>query len=154
MRQPNIDVCWKTWRKRNLGLDMRHWSDRWRPPIRLVKAVRPQILGSHNGPTKRYGFIGMSSRGSQEMIYQRKFKSLHGLKRSGKTKIRIPLERRSWEESKELEGGSEEGPWEILLLPILRSFLGWILKSPWVLREVKEGRVRGFHGLEGVSPGE
>jgi hypothetical protein len=36
---------------------------------------------------KLYGSIGMSSRGSQEMIYQRKFKSLHRVKRSGKMKF-------------------------------------------------------------------
>jgi hypothetical protein len=34
------------------------------------------------------------------------------------------LERRIGVESKELEGESEERPWEILLLPILISFLG------------------------------
>jgi hypothetical protein len=46
-------------------------------------------------------------------------------------------------ESKKLEGGSEEGPWEILLLPILRPFLGSIFKPPWILREVKRRRERG-----------
>jgi hypothetical protein len=46
-------------------------------------------------------------------------------------------------ESKKLEGESEEGPWEILLLPILRPFLGSIFKPPWILREMKERRGRG-----------
>jgi hypothetical protein len=76
-----------------------------------------------------YGLC-MSSRGSQEMIYQQKFKSLHKVNRLGKKKIWIPLERRTWIESKELEGESKEKPWEILLLPILRLSLGWIFKSP------------------------
>jgi hypothetical protein len=53
------------------------------------------------------------------------------------------LERGTRVESKELEGESEEGPWEILLLPILRPFLGLIFKPPWILREVKERRGRG-----------
>jgi hypothetical protein len=47
-------------------------------------------------------------------------------------------------ESKKLEGESEEGPWEILLLPILRPFLGSIFKPPWILREVKKRRERGM----------
>jgi hypothetical protein len=34
------------------------------------------------------------------------------------------LERRILVESKELEGECEEGPWRILLLPILSLFLG------------------------------
>jgi hypothetical protein len=38
-------------------------------------------------------------------------------------------------ETEKLEGESEEGPWEILLLPILRPFLGSIFKPPWILRE-------------------
>jgi hypothetical protein len=46
-------------------------------------------------------------------------------------------------ESKKLEGESEEGPLEILLLPILSAFLGSIFKPPWILREVKERRGRG-----------
>jgi hypothetical protein len=46
-------------------------------------------------------------------------------------------------ESKKLKGESEEGPWEILLLPILSPFLGSIFKPPWILREVKERRGRG-----------
>jgi hypothetical protein len=124
MRQPNTDMCWKTWRKQNLKLDTRHRSDQWR-------SSDPKSWVLTMCPTKLYGSIVMSFRGSQEMIYQRKFKSLHGVKRLVKTKTWIPLERRTWEESKELDGGSEEGPWEILLLPILRSFLGWIFKSPW-----------------------
>jgi hypothetical protein len=53
------------------------------------------------------------------------------------------LERGTRVESKELEGESEEGPREILLLPILRPFLGLILKPPWILREVKERRKGG-----------
>jgi hypothetical protein len=53
------------------------------------------------------------------------------------------LERGTRVESKELEGESEGGPWEILLLPILRPFLGLIFKPPWILREVKERRRRG-----------
>jgi hypothetical protein len=36
----------------------------------------------------------------------------------------------------------------------LRSFLGWIFKSPWVLREVEERRGDGLHGLDGVNAGE
>jgi hypothetical protein len=56
------------------------------------------------------------------------------------------LERGTRVESKELEGESEEGPWEILLLPILRPFLGLIFKTPWGKGGVKEGRrcVCGF----------
>jgi hypothetical protein len=100
-------------------------------------------------PTKPYGFIGMSSRWSQKMFYQRKFKSLHRVRRSGKKKIWIPLERRTRVESKALKGESEEGPCEILLLPILRPFLSWIFKPPWILREVKERRRGVLHGLEG-----
>jgi hypothetical protein len=75
---------------------------------------------------------------------------LHHVRRSGKKKIWIPLERRTRVESKELEGESVEGPWEILLLPIIRPFLGWIFKPPWILREVKERR-KGevLHGLDG-----
>jgi hypothetical protein len=53
------------------------------------------------------------------------------------------LERGIRVESKKLEGESEEGPWEILLLPILRPFLGLFFKPPWILREVKERRRRG-----------
>jgi hypothetical protein len=53
------------------------------------------------------------------------------------------LERRTREESKELEGDCEEGPWEIILLPILMPSLVWNFKSPWMLREVKEGRREG-----------
>jgi hypothetical protein len=94
-------------------------------------------------PTRPYGSIGMYSRWSQKMFYQRKFKSLHHVRRSGKRKVWIPLERWTRIESKELEGGSVEGPWEILLLPILRPFLGSIFKPPWILREVKERRERG-----------
>jgi hypothetical protein len=74
---------------------------------------------------------------------------LHHVRRSGKMKIWIPLERRTRVESKELEGESEEGPREILLLPNLRSFLDWIFKSPWVLGEVKETRRGVLHGLKG-----
>jgi hypothetical protein len=103
-------------------------------------------------PTKPYGSIGMSSRWSQKMFYQRKFKSLHHVKRSGKKKIWIPLERKSWVESKELEGESEEGPWEILLLPNLSLFFGWNFKTPLELREVKERRKRG--GCSTVRQGE
>jgi hypothetical protein len=121
-----------------------HRSDWWRPSD-------PKSWVLTMCPTKLYGSICMSYRGSQEMIYQKKFKSLHGVKRSGKTKIWIPLERRTWMESKELEGGSEEGPWEILLLPILRLSLSWIFKSLWVLREVEEGREDGLHGLDGLK---
>jgi hypothetical protein len=59
------------------------------------------------------------------------------------------LESETRGESKKLEGESEEGPWEILLLPILRPFLGLIFKPPWILRKVKERRGRGVHhGLE------
>jgi hypothetical protein len=94
-------------------------------------------------PTKPYGSIGMSSRWSQKMFYQRKFKSLHHVGRSGKRKVWIPLERWTRVESKELEGESVEGPWEILLLPILRPFLSSIFKPPWSLRGVKERRRRG-----------
>jgi hypothetical protein len=72
---------------------------------------------------------------------------LHQVKRSGKKKIWIPLERKTWVESNELEGESEEEPWEIILLPILSLFLGWIFKPPWILREVKERRKGGvLHG--------
>jgi hypothetical protein len=39
-------------------------------------------------------------------------------------------------------GEGEEGPWEILLLPNLRPFLGSNFKPPWILREVKERRGR------------
>jgi hypothetical protein len=35
----------------------------------------------------------MSSRGCQDMLYQRIFKTTHGVDRSGKNKILIPLER-------------------------------------------------------------
>jgi hypothetical protein len=59
------------------------------------------------------------------------------------------LERGTRVESKELEGESEEGPWEILLLPILSLFLGSIFKPPWILREVKERRRGVLHGLAG-----
>jgi hypothetical protein len=89
-------------------------------------------------PTKPYGSIGMSSRWSQKMFYQGKFKSLHHVKRLGKMKIWIPLERRTRVESKELEGESEEGPWEILLLPILSLSLGWIFTTSWVERGERE----------------
>jgi hypothetical protein len=34
----------KTWRKQYLGFDSLHRSDRWGAPVRLVQAVRPQIL--------------------------------------------------------------------------------------------------------------
>jgi hypothetical protein len=147
MRQPNTDLCWKKWRKQNLGLDTRHRSDRWRPSD-------PKSWVLTMCPTKLYGSIGMSSRGSQEMIYHRKFKSLHGVKRSGKMKIWIPLERRTWEKSKELEGELVEEPWEILLLPILMLSLGWIFKSPWEKREVEEGREMVFKVWIGVNAGE
>jgi hypothetical protein len=84
------------------------------------------------------------------MLYQRKFKSFHHVRRSGKREVWIPLESGTRVESKELEGESEEGPWEILLLPILWPFLGLIFKPPWILREVKERRRRGVHhGLAG-----
>jgi hypothetical protein len=33
----------------------------------------------------------------------------------------------------------------------LRLSLGWIFKSPWVLREVEEGRRDGLHGLDGLK---
>jgi hypothetical protein len=68
---------------------------------------------------------------------------LHHVKRSGKKKIWIPLERGTWVEYEELEGESEVGPWEILLLPILSLSLGWNFKSPLELREVKERRREG-----------
>jgi hypothetical protein len=147
MRQPKTDMCWKTWRKQVLELDMRHRSEWWRP-----SDSKSWVITMY--PTKPYGSIGMSSGWSQKMIYQRKFKSLHGVKRSGKTNIWLPLEIRTWEETKELEGESEEGPWEILLLPILRLSLSWVFKSPWILRDVKEGRVRAFLGLEEECSGE
>jgi hypothetical protein len=153
-RHPRLDICWNTWRKQHLGLDTRHRSDRWWPLVRPVKAVRPQILVLTVCPTKPYGSIGISSRWSQKMFYQGKFKSLHHVSRSGKMKIWIPLERRTRVESKELEGESEEGPWEILLLPILSLSLGWIFTTTWVLREVEEGRGDGLHGLERVNAGE
>jgi hypothetical protein len=73
---------------------------------------------------------------------------LHHVKRSGKKKIWIPLERKTWVESKELEGESEEEPWEILLLPILSLFLGWIFKSPLVKRDESEENRGVLHGLE------
>jgi hypothetical protein len=76
------------------------------------------------------------------MFYQREFKTLHQVRRSGKRKFWIPLERWTRVESEKHEGESEEGPREMLLLPILRLFLGWIFKSPWIVREVKERRWR------------
>jgi hypothetical protein len=99
-------------------------------------------------PTKPYGSIGMSSRWSQKMFYQRKFKSLHHVRRSGKRKIWIPLERGTRVESKELEGEWEEGPWRILLLPILSLSLGWIFKTPWGKERCKKGGEGVLHGLE------
>jgi hypothetical protein len=57
-----------------------HRSDRCRPSD-------PKFWVLTMCPMKLYVSIGMSSRGSQDMIYERKFKSLHGVKRSGKMKI-------------------------------------------------------------------
>jgi hypothetical protein len=68
-------------------MEKTEFGARHAPPVKPVKAVRPQILGSHNVSNETYGSISMSSRGSQEMIYQSKFKSLHGVKKSGKMKI-------------------------------------------------------------------
>jgi hypothetical protein len=58
------------------------------------------------------------------LFYKRKFKSLHRVKRSGRTKIWIPLERRTCGELDELEGESVEGSWESVFHPILSLLLG------------------------------
>jgi hypothetical protein len=53
------------------------------------------------------------------------------------------LERRTRVESKELEGESEEGPWEILLLPNLRSFLSMSFERG---EKEKKGVLHGLKG--------
>jgi hypothetical protein len=155
-RHPRIDMCWKHeentiwgWTCATGQTGDGHRSDRWKPSD-------PNSWFLTMCPTKPYGSISMSSRWSQKMFYQREFKTLHQVRRSGKRKVWIPLERWTRVESKKLEGGSEEGPWEILFLPILRPFLGSIFKSPWILREVKERRWRGGasrFGCKGVNDG-
>jgi hypothetical protein len=92
--------------------------------------------------------IGMSSRGSQLMFYQGKFKSLHEVKRSGKTKIWIPLERRTWEELQELDGDSIEVPWESAFHPISSLIPCWSLRNPWGEGEEIFGGRSFHHGLE------
>jgi hypothetical protein len=79
---------------------------------------------------------------------------LHHVKKSGKKKIWIPLERKTWVESKELEGESEEEPWEVLLLPILSLFLGWIFKSPRGEKWSERERRWWVFGLERMKAGE
>jgi hypothetical protein len=58
------------------------------------------------------------------------------------------LDRRTRVESKELEGECEEGPWRILLLPILSLSLGLIFKSSWGKERWKKGGEGVRHGLE------
>jgi hypothetical protein len=131
---------WNTWGNQHLRLVTRHRSDQWR-------SYDPKSWVLTMCPTKPYGSIGMSSRWSQEMFYQGKFKSFHHVRRSGKKKIWISLERRTWDVSKELEWECEEGSWEILLLPILIPSLGWYFKSPWGKGEVNERGEGVFHGF-------
>jgi hypothetical protein len=109
------------------------------PPVRPVQAIRPKSWVLTMCTTKSYGSICMYSMGSQMLFYQRKFKSLHGIKRSGNTEIWIPFERRTRGELQELGGESVEGPWESIFHPILSLVFGWFLRNPWGKREVEEG---------------
>jgi hypothetical protein len=127
----------KTWRKQELGFDSLHRSDPCKPSD-------PKSWVLTMCPTKLYRSIDMSSRGSQKLFYQRKFKSLHGVKRSVKKKIWIPLERGTWRGTEEFDGDSKGGPRESDFHPILHLLHVWILRFSWGKRGVKGGGERVF----------
>jgi hypothetical protein len=109
---------WKMWARsiptQILVENMKKTGPRvWQPPpARLVESTG-QTGASHPPPnswfltvcpTKVYGSIGMASRWSQKMFYQRQFKSLHQVRRLCKTNFWIPFERWTRRGDEELDG--------------------------------------------------